>query len=1213
MSKILDPYIVPRLKSRAPIPEHASALLPESSIKSLVSFAIFPQFDLENHILADFNFGSHPATLCGDASSASATLRALPVPSISLLNQLIPKALRALSDNQISFTFYHGSASLRHSTTVDRHALTTGYLPPWVLAWWCDVHIASGAHKLWKQSIGFLQQRKNIPSAVNLLEVIPQMHWDCRMPKVLDSGMSSITMLSTFCRDAIEQFQWSHIAFFVNVKVTHRGAATRLGSDSEPGNHWLGVIIDTAMREIQVADPFSLPPPPALIDILQWWLDQHQNKCFKPTVLRCTKQDDSFSCGILSCNAVANSILPGYSLIGAADAEGERLRMLCEILALMEDPNIETMDTTLDSRLPSPPQTATATISKTSTEQNKKSKSKQDKKAEATAAWRSAFSGYAKAESSQKSDPLESDTPAPVKTEHKRKHEDESDTNSSDTEDDNTFDGLRTDLFAGFVDLPDPPPKRSSSGKNLGGAPKKLLLERLTKRCYCVNDPEKKEGYRCIGDDCRTWFSKRSQDHVGLAAGHAITNAPSVQVERLIEKEAARKQALVDQPPAKRAKSDGTSPTEASSSSAGRNALEVMVETGNRHTRARKDLELTLALTILFCSGLPTYYASKWQFLDVLKKADDKYAPPSREIRECSYPGRAGKEAFWTVHVSTADREVYLMETWEATDVSHTGKWIKDLAMETINLIGVSRFCSSVCDSTGSTLLSRKLTVEEAPIIIPLPDICHFLSNFTKDVVKIAYFAPVIKVVRGTIKFFNTSHIGRSEFLGARQTLRISRGLQAIGKHRFGTIIHSAKSVQRCAPAITLVVERAKADFSEFEEFFQPEPKPESALPFSMETMTFRVMLAKLVNIGSPITNALMCLESNEADPGHVYLFWHAVIASMLDMIQSKDHHYPQDVQDQLRTIISHRHNELLVEKGRLYSLVYLAAAYLNPANITSDVFKPDPSDEEALRGVPYAMLYRKIGTYLNSLIRAEINHGNRQVFTRWKGKGQAFTAMFKQEWLAYSRQQYPYNDTVDEQQPLAMLKYWRSKIGISQGGQILPHIAEKIFSIRVNSMPDERTVSKFTAMTPKSRSRLKVTSIGAMAQVGQYYETQRKLQLQRVEQERISRGESEPPLRSVKFSDIRHQKLPPDSSEQAVESMPFDEDGDDWLDETEGVEFSEMAASLNTPVNLNSDRVRSMLAEQSKVTKQAGKGKEVVVEEEIDEETNDENYEVEF
>ncbi|PBK81356.1 hypothetical protein ARMGADRAFT_1091391 [Armillaria gallica] len=59
------------------------------------------------------------------------------------------------------------------------------------------------------------------------------------------------------------------------------------------------------------------------------------------------------------------------------------------------------------------------------------------------------------------------------------------------------------------------------------------------------------------------------------------------------------------------------------------NAVQLMLKKASKQTRAIKDLKITLATTILFCSRLPTHYASCWEFQDLLHKADPKYVIPS--------------------------------------------------------------------------------------------------------------------------------------------------------------------------------------------------------------------------------------------------------------------------------------------------------------------------------------------------------------------------------------------------------------------------------------------------------------------------------------------------------------------------------------------------------------------------------------------------------
>jgi hypothetical protein len=117
-----------------------------------------------------------------------------------------------------------------------------------------------------------------------------------------------------------------------------------------------------------------------------------------------------------------------------------------------------------------------------------------------------------------------------------------------------------------------------------------------------------------------------------------------------------------------------------------------------------------------------------------------------------------------------------------------------------------------VSDSTGNTRLFRELLADEIPTLLNLPDIVHFISNTIKDIVRLSYFSPTVTILRATITKFHKSHLGESELLAAHLLLGISKGLDAIGKTRFGTIIIAAWSLQLNIPSIRKVVERGKFD-----------------------------------------------------------------------------------------------------------------------------------------------------------------------------------------------------------------------------------------------------------------------------------------------------------------------------------------------------------------------------------------------------------------
>lgn len=127
-------------------------------------------------------------------------------------------------------------------------------------------------------------------------------------------------------------------------------------------------------------------------------------------------------------------------------------------------------------------------------------------------------------------------------------------------------------------------------------------------------------------------------------------------------------------------------------------------------------------------------------------------------------------------------------------------------------MIGRDKFCAVICDSTGNTRASRRLTVLEVPTALNVADIVHHISNTLKDIVKLEFFAGAIKIIRGVITKFhsNSSHLGNAELNAARKELHTGPGLEAIGKTRFGTLILSARSVQRTAPALKRVVHNDK-------------------------------------------------------------------------------------------------------------------------------------------------------------------------------------------------------------------------------------------------------------------------------------------------------------------------------------------------------------------------------------------------------------------
>jgi len=99
--------------------------------------------------------------------------------------------------------------------------------------------------------------------------------------------------------------------------------------------------------------------------------------------------------------------------------------------------------------------------------------------------------------------------------------------------------------------------------------------------------------------------------------------------------------------------------------------------------------------------------------------------------------------------------------------------------------------------------------------------------------------------------------------------------------------------------------------------------------------MEFEFHLAQLVNVGMPGIKALACLEAIEATAADVFIFWHAIIQAMKDILTNPKQEFPQEVQQQIFGILNSHHRQLF-EDGNLSNQVYLAATYLDSSQFFS-------------------------------------------------------------------------------------------------------------------------------------------------------------------------------------------------------------------------------------------------------------------------------------
>lgn len=272
--------------------------------------------------------------------------------------------------------------------------------------------------------------------------------------------------------------------------------------------------------------------------------------------------------------------------------------------------------------------------------------------------------------------------------------------------------------LSSLIDIKKPQP----TGKQRSGRPANLLIDNLSQCCYHVDKPEK-HIFRCLGSCGTTYASRNRQRIVRHAAGcshlpaelqkqakaHLANQAPSRKLPNLIGDPEPSKSITIeklDDNKTHRSKESGQVVVK-------KRKLDETAWFEEAKKLGRKDRHrmLDLAIVKLFCcSGIPTHIAEIPVWKALLVYADPSYTPASRAtLEEVHIPGEAeniheiqlaylktqenitvscdggttrGKEAFWTIHMSTLDRQVYLMDVREATSVSHTAVWIKNIVLE---------------------------------------------------------------------------------------------------------------------------------------------------------------------------------------------------------------------------------------------------------------------------------------------------------------------------------------------------------------------------------------------------------------------------------------------------------------------------------------------------------------------------------------------------
>ena len=271
--------------------------------------------------------------------------------------------------------------------------------------------------------------------------------------------------------------------------------------------------------------------------------------------------------------------------------------------------------------------------------------------------------------------------------------------------------------LASLIDIKKPQPKL---GKLRSGRPVNSLIDNLSQRCYHIDKPEK-HIFRCLGSCGMTYASRNCQRIVRHAAGCSHLPADiRKQAKAYLAKQAPSRKLPIGDPESSKVSVEKLDEETLSRSKESGHVVAVKkrkldetawFEEAKKLGRKERHQKLDLTVVKLFCcSGIPTHIAESPVWKALLAYADPSYTPASRAtLEEVHIPAEAeniheiqlaylrtqenitiscdggttrGKEAFWTIHMSTLDRKVYLMDVREATAVSHTAVWIKKIVLE---------------------------------------------------------------------------------------------------------------------------------------------------------------------------------------------------------------------------------------------------------------------------------------------------------------------------------------------------------------------------------------------------------------------------------------------------------------------------------------------------------------------------------------------------
>ncbi|KAK7007106.1 ribonuclease H-like domain-containing protein [Favolaschia claudopus] len=391
-------------------------------------------------------------------------------------------------------------------------------------------------------------------------------------------------------------------------------------------------------------------------------------------------------------------------------------------------------------------------------------------------------------------------------------------------------------------------------------------------------------------------------------------------------------------------------------------------------------------------------------------------------------------DQFYTAHACTPSRDVYFLGGQFGTKDSHNAEWIKNGAIAKMQEIGLELWASMVTDSTNVTLAARRGVTKEAPTILDLCDVIHFLQHIIGDINELPEYQSMMEALKLLLRHFSKSGKSKDFLRDSGEGMADDGGklpvkmLAKIGKTRFATHYMSVNTVSPAARNIQSLVLAGKIKFK-----------------YS--------------------------------------------IANSLDSRFQTDSGISKELTGHVRAIFNKRYHQFFS-----HSDAYFVAFCLDPRFPNAEYLRPRPKDARP-KDVPEHILYPhaffRVKEFLKKVLRPLVElHETHDTTCRChpvlKIPDFDFSETLKLQLEAFWLGEPPFHAPVIGDDTM---EWWTNLgIGNSPRSNVIAMLAVRIFGILVNSMPDECTNSTITWFNSPLRGNQQQEGLLDMIMVGQWH-----------------------------------------------------------------------------------------------------------------------------